>query len=391
MRILLFLCGYVTFFVPNEEQTSFFEVCRRLMITPKLLSHRKGGVRLCLRYGEARMLLDTFGKQGEGMVVRRGGLPLLFLRLSRRVGLLVGILLASVLFFASTLVLFDVRIVGVETVKEGEVLEALENAGLSVGRFIPRVDTEKIELTLREWDPRLAYVSVQIKGNVATVTVREAVPEAPPLSRTPAHLIAKCDGVVTMPLVFEGECVVKEGEVVRAGQILATGFTESENGDVRLTRAAGQIMARTTSVFTVHAPLVFEETVDGGAVGHEISLFFFGFEQKVFKNCGNVPNSCDIIKSIYRPRVGTDGDLPIGIRHVEYRERVTVTKTRTAKEALDAAERELAALLVGSGELGTVLEKSIETVADAEGITLICTVVSERDIASVAEFSLEEQ
>ncbi len=389
MRLLLFLCGYVSFLVPRETQTAFFEACRRLMITPKCPAYRENGVRLLLRRSEAKRLLAALGAESEAMIMERGGIPLLLRRFFRRGGLVAGTVLALMLFFFSTLFLFDIRIVGAKTVSEREMLEALERAGLSIGNFLPLVDTEGIEVSVREADNRIAYITVQIEGTVATVTVKEAVPEAPPLSDRPAHLIAKCDGIVTMPLVFEGKCLVSAGEVVRAGQILASGMIENEKGEVRHTRAAGQVMARTTQTFTVRAPLTYEEIVETARVKQEISPFFFGFEQKVFKNSGNAIDNCDIIESIYRPRVSAAAYLPLGIRRVEYREQTTVTKTRTATEALAAAERELAALLFASGEIGTVISKNVETIVDAEGITLVCTVVSEQDIASVAEFSLE--
>jgi similar to stage IV sporulation protein len=295
------------------------------------------------------------------------------------------------LFVAAHLFVWDVEVEGNETVGAEEIRAELAAAGLSRGTFLPNLDREAVAIALRRGDARIAFAVVNLRGTVAHVQIREASRVPQETAPLPANLVAKCDGVITLPLIFEGECLVSEGEVVRAGQILAGGVIDSEKHGYRITRAAGQIMARTTNVLTVRAPLTFEETVDGGVCGREISLFFFGFEQKVFKNSGNGVGNCDIIESIYRPRVSKDGDLPFGIRHVEYRERVTVTKTRTAREAIDAAERELAALLADSGELGTVLEKHVETVADAEGVTLICTVVSERDIASVVEFSLDKQ
>ena len=389
MRILLFLCGYVSFFVPTEKQTAFFEACRGAIITPKCLAYRENGVRIFLRRGEAKRLLAILGDEAQKMMGERGGLPLLFCRFFRRGGLVAGTVTALVLFALSTLFLFDIRIVGAQTISEHEMLEVLDRAGLSIGEFLPLIDTENIEVLVRQTDSRIAYITVQIEGTVATVSIKEAVPEAPPLSSRPAHLIAKCDGVVTLPLVFEGRCLVVTGEVVRAGQILATGVMENEEGEVRHTRAAGQIMARTTQIFTVRAPLDYEENVETGKVKREISLFFFGFEQKVFKNSGNDTENCDIIESIYRPRVSDTAFLPFGIRSVAYREQATVTKTRTATEAFAAAEQELDKQLSACKELGTVLEKKVETVADADGITLICTVVSERDIASVAEFSFE--
>ena len=60
---------------------------------------------------------------------------------------------------------------------------------------------------------------------------------------------------------------------------------------------------------------------------------------------------------------------------------------RSATEARTQAYAELAAQLAAESAGRAVLSRTVEMLADAEGITLICTLVCEEDIALTAEIA----
>jgi similar to stage IV sporulation protein len=158
----------------------------------------------------------------------------------------------------SQLFLFDVRVEGNEQIGEDELHALLDEVGLSRGAFLPGIEEGEVAIALRQRDGRIAYAAVNLRGNVARVQIRERV--TPPQRVTaPANLVAKCDGVVTMPIVFAGEVLVREGEIVRAGQLLVSGILDSEKHGYRVTRAAGEVLARTTHTYTVRVPFSYLE------------------------------------------------------------------------------------------------------------------------------------
>ena len=81
--------------------------------------------------------------------------------------------------------------------------------------------------------------------------------------------------------------------------------------------------------------------------------------------------------------------LPFGFSVTERREYTTVTATRTAREAHAQALLELEAALAADSAGRTMLSRTTEVVADAQGITLICTVVCEEDIAMTVEITTD--
>lgn len=389
MRVDLFLAGAVAYRVAGASAAALFELLRRERFSPKGIKRieKSGEIGFVFPLREARRFEAAAAKDGVEIAARtEGGVPLLWRRLLRRPGLLVGILLGLALFCAARLFLWDIRVTGNELIGADELERELAAAGLSKGSFLPTLDRDGVAAAMREGDARIAYVTVNLKGTVAYVQVRETEPVSPPLPNAPANLVAKCDGVVTLALVFEGECLVTEGQVVRAGQILASGLIDTQNHGYRVTRSAGQVMARTVHTYTVTVPLAYEQKTYTGEVGREVSLLFFDRTRKVFKSTGNITKDCDIIKVTKWLALPSGKALPFGFVLVRASGYDYLPAVRTVAEARHLAAEELEARLAADSAGRVLLQKTTETVADGTGVTLVCTVICEEDIAATVEF-----
>ena len=384
------LLGFTEISVPAADGVQAIEACRALGVSPRRQQRTEEVLLLRLLPREARRVEFALAKEGVSCTVgAKGGFPVLFTDVLRRPFLVAGVLIAALLLACSLLFLWEVRIEGTAEIPESEIRAALAGQGVSCGSFIPALDTDAAALALREGDARIAYVSVNRRGPVLTVSVREAVEPPPPKPTAPANLVAVKDGTVTLPLVFEGRALVSVGDTVRAGDLLATGVLETENNGTRLTRAAGSVMARTEETLTVHIPLSYTAATPTGRVRHTLYLNFFGTERKVFKNSGNLAGDGDIIEKIQRLRAWNGRELPIGWRLETYIEMTEGTFTRTAREALSLAEQALSAELALASTTKNLLSRTVETVVSEDGITLVCKAVFEEDIARVAEFEIQ--
>ena len=392
MRIDLFLTGAVAYRVKSPFATALFEFFRGERFSPKGIKRieKSGDICFVLPLREAKRFEAAAAKCGVEIAERaESGVPALWRRLLRRPGLLAGILLGLALFCGARFFLWDIRVTGNERIDAAELERELAAAGLSKGCFLPALDRDGVAVAMREGDARVAYVTVNLKGTVAYVQVRETEPVAPLLPSAPANLVAKCDGVITLPLVFEGECLVTEGQVVRAGQLLASGLIDTQNHGYRVTRSSGQVMARTVHTYTVTVPLSYEQKTYTGEVGREVSLLFFDRTRKVFKNSRNITNDCDIIKTTKWIALPSGKTLPFGFALVRASGYTYLPAARTVTEARRMAVEELDALLAADSAGRVLLQKTTETVADGTGVTLVCTVICEEDIAATVEFVAE--
>lgn len=385
MRIDLFLLGFTEYVMQTEQAGAVFESLRQGGASPK-------GVKRDEKTGEIRFFATAYGARRIKAIcpqlkeVGKGGVPVLFSTLLHRGGLLVGSLLAVCLLAISGLFVWDVRVEGNETVSTEEILGELSESGLFVGRFLPFLDRDAVALSVRQRDGRLAFVSINLHGTVASVQIRESLSPPQPRALSPANLVAARDGVVTLPLIFEGEALVRKGDVVRAGQILAGGVMDSEKHGCRVTRAAGQVLARTVHTYNVTVPFAYEKKVPLEKEKYEISISFFGFSGKVFKNTGNSYISYDIIQNIKRFTLPDGTPLPVGFTVTHFAPYEMRGAVRSATEARALAYAELEERLAADCTGRVMLSRAVDVLADAQGITLICTVVCEEDIALTAEF-----
>ncbi len=391
MRVDLFLLGAVHYRVRACDAQALFLLFQETQISPKVLKRveKTGDITFFLLPKTAARFAEAANEKKLELVSERRGLPALFLRFLHTPGLVVGVLLSLLLLVGARAVLWDVRITGNEHIDTAELKTLLGECGLAEGTFLPKLDADEIALALRRADGRVAYAAVNLRGTVAHVQIREAEQAPVKTVVNPANLVAKCDGVVTMPLIFEGECLVSPGDVVRAGQILASGLSDTQNHGYLMTRAAGQVLARTVHTYEVRVPLCYEEKQYTGWERHEISLFFFGRVQKVFKSTGKSIVECDIIEKNRYFLLSTGERLPFGYSVITAAEYRTVSLTRTGAEARALAHAQLEALLAADAAGRTLLEKHVEYRVDEDGLTLLCTVVCEEDIAGTVEFSLQ--
>ncbi len=390
MRAILFLCGFVRYRVERAHGAALFEVLREGGFSPKALGR-------CGKTGEISFLLTRReAKRFEACVAQRNlpiaqraerGLPRLLSHIAVRPGMIVGAVLAALLLVAASLFVWEVEITCDAELPQGEIIAELGEAGLYRGAFLPHLDREEIATALRRADERVAFVAVNVTGTVVRVQIRasEDIPKERPVQ--PANLVARCDGVITLPLVFEGECLVAPGDVVRAGEILASGLIDTQNHGYRVTRAAGEILARTTTTYTVRVPLFDTERVQTGREKREFTLLFFGRARKVFKNSGKIDGECDIIENTNWLCLPSGKRLPLGLATVTYVPYGQKEVQRTAEQARALAQEELAALLADECVGRTLLSREERVIEEPDAVTIVCTVVCEEDIASVAEFS----
>lgn len=390
MHPVLFLTGFVTVSVPSAAAGAFFEMCRACGYAFRSVKNTENGT-----------LYATFSALTARRVLRssalrnlpvtpcvQGGAPTLLRRFLHRPGLVAGTVLAVGILLLSSLFLWDVDVTGVETVPEAELRAELAAVGLSPGAFLPRLDADALAVAVRRADPRLSYVAVNLHGTVAAVQVRESVETPPRETPRPANLVAKCDGVVVLPLIFEGERLVEAGDTVRAGDILAGGVIDTDNNGLRVTRAAGEVLARTVHTYTVRVPFTYEQKAYTGRRGYEMAFRFFGWEGNFLKTTGKLTGEYDIIDFESKWSGALPRAVPVFLTGKTAWEYTAVPARRTAKEALETANAELTALLAADSATRTLLEKTVEVAADEAGVTLICTITAEENIAVVSEIAV---
>ncbi len=274
-------------------------------------------------------------------IVRERGVIQLVGRYKRRIGIPVGIVLFLTVLFISEKFIWDVRVVGNETVPSESIISELAELGCGVGTYIPSIDFDLLHNEYLLRDDKLSWISVNVRGTVATVEVRELeVPEIKVSEDSPCNLVASEDGLITEVEVLRGSPVVTNGVLVKKGELLASGVQDMKHG-IRLTNAEGRVMAEVRREINVEVPL---ETTAISATGREFSekyFNFFGITVKFFENTENMGAEYDKIDREYPLHFFFLGEVPISVTETVYREYEHIPVSYTEKEARAEAYRRL--------------------------------------------------
>ena len=398
-RIYTFITGYEVWEIASASAGEFFELCRCRSVLYDGVRHLSGGgISLRLTLAGARTLHPLCAAAGIiPTVTTRRGLWVSAMGLIHRPGLILGGALGMLILISSLSVVWDIRISGNETVSDSAILNTLAGAGLTVGTPIRGFRADVTENKVLLADRRLAWISVNRRGTVAYVEVKEA--ENPPQQPTdePCNLVASMGGVIERVELESGNVLIAAGQSVGQGDLLVSGIYDSSAVGLRLTAARARVFARTTRVFSTRIPLAYaQKTYDigtsegcGEAFGEE-SINFFGCNIKFSKNYGNFEGFYDIIEEETSWGILPSVGFPISTKTRWYVPYVEETCTRTYAEAEELAYFELQRYLASLPGGAEVLSRSVTVSHGPDALYLFCQITCIEDIAERRVIEVEK-
>ena len=392
MNPILLLLGYARIASDALNATRLLNLCLEFSFPfHAFRGEEDGSISFACPMMTARKLLRLAKERGIALTVeRRGGIPMILAKRGKRYGLMLGGLCGVILLFLSGRFVWDVRVSGNETLTAEQVLAELRACGFGVGSSLRDFHAGELENRVLLASDSLSWISIYMDGTVAMVQVLENTPPPADSPKKPANLIASADGQIESVELLRGDCVVKVGQAVRAGDLLVSGVYDSQTVGVRYTRAAGRILARTERVYEIEIPLVTTEKTYTTEKKSAIWLNFFQKKLKIFKSTGNHTGSCDIIKmEKHFSFLGLES-LPVFLS-VEICKCYEETEVqRTPEEALELAYEALASELGALSRDTQLLRKDIKTTISEDSLILECVVCCIENIAVQSEFEVTD-
>lgn len=388
MRIDYLLLGYCDVKIPGCRAVAFLNLCHEYGLVYQPLAEMTEDLVVRCRKMVARRMLALCRERGlDASVIGKGGLPDLAFRYRKRYGLFVGGLVAALMVWASCNVVWDVRISGEGNVDLSEVSLQLQESGLSLGAWIPSLDTDAVEEQLLVTSHGVAWAAVNVKGTVAYVQLRPLLrPDAEAEGEGLCNLVASEDGVVESVRLLSGEVKVKAGDVVRKGQLLISGVRETDDLHSALTQAKGEVMARTEHTLVVEIPLVQEKKIYSETKTRKKTLFFFGNEIKFAKSTGIEGGNCDTIRRLETYSLLGSPPLPLMVETIEYCPYEIQQIPLAESEAQRLAYEELGRALTLELRDATLLSHRVTWELTEEACRLVCYYTCVRNIASPLPF-----
>ena len=387
------LTGYRTLWISAASAADFLELCRcRSYAYDGFTATQAGDIRLRMKLPTAKRAIKEAEACGIPVTVEgEKGVPFLCRRLFRRPGLWVGGLLAVALLAASSRFVWDVRVTGNQRITEKEVEETLRACGFGVGSYLGGFKADRTENRALMKNPDLAWISINMKGTVAYVEIRETETADGEADLTPANVVADTGGQIVHVELVRGNVTIHAGQWVDKGDLLISGLYDSQQVGIRHTHAEGRVYARVVEEITVAIPLTYTKKVyntEDTDILCEKSMIFFENHIKFSKKTFNSDGSCDIIKRVYVPFSEWGVDFPISFVKEWYIPYTLTEEKRTYAEAEALAYLELAQRIGSIPGGAEVLSKTVTTTLGEDVYILNCTLECIRDIAKEQTFGV---
>lgn len=281
-------------------------------------------------------------------IVDKKGLPFIYWRLKKRKFLVGGATLGLVIIYILSSLIWTIEITGSKNINEQLIIEQLHELGVRKGEFKSKFDLKNLENTLLLKNQELSYIHINFSGTKLKIELVEKEDPPPTIDMdTPTNIIADRDGIIEKILVYGGKAVVREGDLVKKGDLLITGelsWEEMQKGEElelddterMLIHAWGDVIARTWYEIEVEAPSIVKNEGSEERVIQR-SLLIGGKE--IFRRKDHISESkYDKIEEII-PIIDFM-ELPFYLKKTEYRpvdEYVTLSEPDIKEKALGIA------------------------------------------------------
>ena len=307
-------------------------------------------------------------------------------RYKGRWGVFVGALFLIFSMFTSSKFVWRIDIDGNLRVSDEEITKCLEKVGFGLGTFIPSVDYDTLHNEFLLECDGVAWISVNVVGNVAKVLVRERIPEEEKKENTYSNVVAKCDAQIVLIKLYNGEKTVSVGDVVHKGDLLISGVIDSKSQGVRYVHADGIVNAYVNKTIEVKIPFKTTEKVYTGKVYKDKSVKIFSKSLNFSNKYRNYGEFCDTIETKERKTLFGSIVLPVETVTRKYYEYEYRDRTYTKEEAVDIAFKQLRSDMDKELEDAELISKSVKTSFDDEYFYVECNLFCLEDIADVVEF-----
>lgn len=279
------------------------------------------------------------------------------------------------LFFALSLFLptriLAIQVEGSRSVPVRRILEAADEAGISLFSPCARVRSEKVKNSLLSAIPELQWAGVNTYGSRAVISVRERSASAQAVrdDQTVSSIVAQRDGIIQSVTALRGSVQCREGQAVKKGQVLISGFTDC-GICIRAERADGEVYAQTMRTLQAITPSLCQARVQQQRQQRRYSIILGKKQINLWKDSGIWDSTCGRISKEYRLKLPGGFSLPVALT-CETLEWYCVEEEAVDEEAAKSGLSSFSQNYLSTQMIAGVITRSDEAVQEEPGIYLL--------------------
>ena len=149
-------------------------------------------------------------------IEQKKGLPFILNRYKKRKIFIIALLTVILFIFGISNFVWNIEIIGANTINPEEIIQSLNNYGLKSGTLKSKINTKEIINSLRLQRNDIAWVGIHLKGTNAIIEIVEADKKPDIVDENEyCNIVSQKDGIITKINVQNGTALVKEGDIVK--------------------------------------------------------------------------------------------------------------------------------------------------------------------------------
>jgi similar to stage IV sporulation protein len=257
---------------------------------------------------------------------------------------------AGLFFFIISLLIlssfiWQIDISGTERLNQDDILKFCEKNNFKIGSSKSKIDCKYIEKELLNNFSDISWINIKIKGTRALIEIKEIIPKQKVIDRnTPCDVIAKRDGLIEDIFVSSGSPKVKQKDVVKKGDVLASSEMIVENNNAssnelvkEYVHADAEVRAKTCYEMNFKIPYEYIEKKYTNKLRKGIRLELFNKKINLFIK--NKFAYYDENSKVTQIKLTKDFLTPIKFFFVEQKEFVPIKKKRDIKYCEELADK----------------------------------------------------
>lgn len=255
-------------------------------------------------------------------------------RYRRRIGLLIGLILAAFTAVCFSDVIVTIEISGNTSISDEVILAALAELDIKRGTPVHSVDLEKCGNRLPFLVDGVAWVGMHRTGNRIAVQIRETAPiPQKEKGRIPCNVVAAHDAEITYILARSGFAMFREGDYVPKGALLISGVVQSKTGRTSVSHAMGEVRGIYSETVSFSGAYRSTEQSLTGRSSTQRTLRLFSLDIPLYFGGDKFMSSTSEYSEI--PLVLFGKELPISIKRRKLSETVCSERLFTPDELKD--------------------------------------------------------
>lgn len=278
-------------------------------------------------------------------IEKKRGFPFKAKKYKKRRFFLIALIIILISLFCLTKFIWNIDIEGTQNISKEEIIKLAESEGLAIGKLKNSIDIKQVINKIRLERDDIAWIGIDIEGTNAIIKVVEA-DEKPEIINEEdyCNIVANKDAMITKVTARNGTPMVKEGDVVKKGDILVAGWLEGKYTGKQYVHSQGEIQAKVWYEVIEKVNLKEVKKVETGNQENRYSLKINNFQINLNKSIPKF-EKYDTIETSKKLKLFSNFYLPIELityNYAEYQEENIVHSIEEAKNiAVDRGKEKL--------------------------------------------------